>query len=226
MASLRTPRHDIAYTLLRGRSLTSYLLSSSRSFACFAAKKFLSPVNYFKIINKYIPDDSLTYQLYLPHVMLVTAKALRIARRFGLSPEQLRFIEEAAMLHDIGIIKTEQFSVVPNVALPYLCHAPIGREILEAEGLPRHALVAERHVGVGLTKDEIIAQQLPLPPRDMVPETLEEKIISWADLFYGKHPDKLWQEHSLEKVANKVKRYGPRQERVFNEWLALFGEDE
>lgn len=196
---------------------------SHQSDQCSISEFSMTSVNYFKIINKYIPDDSLTYHLYVPHVTLVTAKALRIARRFNLSVEQLRFIEEAAMLHDIGIIKTEQFSVVPNVALPYLCHAPVGREILESEGLPRHALVAERHIGVGLTKDEIIAQQLPLPPRDMVPKTLEEKIISWADLFYGKHPDKLWQEHSLEKVANKVKRYGLRQERVFNDWLALFG---
>lgn len=184
----------------------------------------MESVNYFKIINKYIPDDSPTYRLYVPHVTLVTAKALKIAKRMGLKREQLRFIEEAAMLHDIGVIKVEGFNVDPDVAMPYLCHAPLGREILEAEGLPRHALVAERHVGVGITKEEIIAQQLPLPHRDMVPETLEEEIISWADLFFGKHPERLWQEHSLQKIEKKVKQYGKRHEQVFHEWLARFGE--
>lgn len=181
-------------------------------------------IDYFAIIHKYIPPNSRTYKIYVPHVTLVTAKALNIARKLHLSAEQLIFIEEASMLHDIGIIKVERFSLSSRDNLPYLSHAPMGREILEREGLPRHALVAENHIGVGITQDEIIEQKHPLPLRDFVPQTLEEKIISWADLFYGKHPEKLWIEKSLHDVKKLVSKYGQRQEKVFEEWLALFGE--
>ncbi|HPD42609.1 MAG TPA: phosphohydrolase, partial [Anaerolineae bacterium] len=62
-------------------------------------------IPYFEIIHKYIPPNSLTYAYYLPHVAAVTAKALRIAYRLGLDATQRRFIEEAAMLHDIGIVR-------------------------------------------------------------------------------------------------------------------------
>jgi uncharacterized protein len=181
-------------------------------------------MNYWQIINKYIPSDSPTYHLYVPHVTLVTAKALKIARRLGLSRAQQQFIEEAAMLHDIGIVGVQGFSRDPLCTRPYLQHAPLGRELLEAEGLPQHALVAERHVGVGLTQADIRAQHLPLPVRDMVPETVEEAIISWADLFYSKHPDKLWEELPLAAIAHKVSQYGPRHIQVFQEWLARFEE--
>jgi uncharacterized protein len=185
----------------------------------------LKPINYFKLIHRYIPPGSFVYRVYIPHVSLTTAKALKIARRLGLSHEQLIFIEEASMLHDIGIVRVKRYSFAPRVNLPYMCHAPAGREILEREGLPKHALVAERHIVVGISKEEIIANRYPLPPRDLIPESLEEKIISWADLFFSKTPDRLWFEKSLADVEQTVARYGERQLKVFHEWLAFFGSE-
>lgn len=184
----------------------------------------MTTVDYFAIIHKYIEPTSLTYRYYLPHVSLVTAKALKIGHRLGLPAEQLRFIEEAAMLHDIGIVKVDEKILGCAGSLPYVCHLTEGRAILEAEGLPKHALVAERHVGVGLTQAEIRAQQLPLPARDLLPETVEEKIISWADLFYGKSTGRLWLEKPVDEVRKKIARYGERHLQVFDEWRAAFGD--
>jgi uncharacterized protein len=76
---------------------------------------------------------------------------------------------------------------------------------------------------VGLSKEDILSQNLPLPPRDMMPETIEEQIICWADLFYGKDPERLWEEHTLERIAYKMNAYGPRQKQVFQDWLTRFG---
>jgi uncharacterized protein len=46
--------------------------------------------------------------------------------------------------------------------------------------------VAERHLGAGIPKDEIIKQKLDLPLKDFVPVSVEEKIISHADnLVFG-----------------------------------------
>ena len=185
----------------------------------------MQTIDYFKIIHRYIPADSPVYRVYIPHASLVTAKSLKIAKKLGLSAEQQTFIEEAAMLHDIGIVKVDAYRDSFNGNLPYLCHAPAGREILEREGLPRHALVAERHVGVGISKQEILQQQLPLPTRDMMAESIEEKIISWADLFFSKTPSRLWREKSLDEVQRSVERYGERQVNVFHAWLTEFGDE-
>ncbi len=181
-------------------------------------------VDYFDIIHAYIPPDSPVYRIYIPHVSLVTAKALALAKHLGVSRSRREFIEEAAMLHDIGIARVDRYSQLPPQNIPYICHGPLGREILEQEGLPRHALVAERHVGVGISKQEIMDQGLPIPQRDMIPETIEEKIVSWADLFFSKTPKKLWREKSLRNVRKRVKKYGTRQAKLFRQWSKEFGE--
>ncbi len=67
--------------------------------------------------------------------------------------------------------------------LLYIYHAPAGRALLEHEGLERHALVAERHIGLGITREEIIQQQLPLPRRDMLCESLEERLSAGLICF-------------------------------------------
>ncbi len=179
-------------------------------------------VPYFEIIHKYIAPDSLTYAYYLPHVAAVTAKALRIAHRLGLDPAQCRFIEEAAMLHDIGVVRVHAPYMGCMGDLPYVAHIVEGRRILEAEGLPRHALVAERHVGLGLTKEEILSQGLPLPAADIFPESLEEEIISWADLFFSKSKGELWRERSVAEARRHVARWGARSAAAFEVWRARF----
>ena len=55
----------------------------------------MKQIDYFTIIHKYIPPDTSLYRVYIPHVSLVTAKALTLAKRLGLSKAQRRFIEEA-----------------------------------------------------------------------------------------------------------------------------------
>ncbi len=180
-------------------------------------------IHYFAIIHKYIDPASLTYRYYLPHVILVTQKALQIGQKLDLSAEQLRFIEEAAMLHDIGIIKIQAEEIGCRGDLPYICHGVEGREILAEAGLLEHALVAERHVGVGISQADIVKYNYPLPRRDMLAESLEEQIISWADLFYGKKPSKLWVERSSHKVRKKLLKFGQDKAKQFDEWQALFG---
>lgn len=179
-------------------------------------------VDYFAIIHRYIPPNSRAYAFYVPHVTLVTAKALRLGRALGLSAERLRFVEEAGMLHDIGIVRVHEPEIGCTGDLPYICHGVEGRRILEAEGLPRHALVAERHIGTGLTAEEIERAGLPLPRRDMRPLTLEEELISYADLFFSKVPERLWYEKSVAEVRAEVARFGPRALAVFEAWRARF----
>ena len=59
------------------------------------------------------------------------------------------------MLHDIGIFLTHAPQIGCHGDKPYICHGYLGRELLEKEGFPRHAIVCETHVGVGLTIADI-----------------------------------------------------------------------
>jgi uncharacterized protein len=183
----------------------------------------MSRVDYFAIIHRYISPNSLTYRFYLPHVASVTAMAIRVGRRLGLEPSQLQFIEEASMLHDIGIVNVDAEHLGCYGDLPYVAHLEEGRRILEAEGLSSHAEIACNHVGLGVTREEVIAKGLALPPRDIFPGTLEAQIVSWADLFFSKLPDTLWQQRSVEDVRARVARYGSQQQQTFEHWLECFG---
>ncbi|MEK7479222.1 MAG: HD domain-containing protein [Patescibacteria group bacterium] len=181
-------------------------------------------VDYFKIINKYVSPESRLYATYVPHVVLVTAKALRVGRRLGLSEEQLRFIEEAGMLHDIGVTTVNAPQLGATGALPYIRHITEGGRILREEGLPRHARVAENHTGVGLFADDVLSHKLDLPAQDYVVETLEEKIISWADIFFKKREEMLWRERTIEEAREEIAQYGERYAKIFEEWREEFQE--
>ena len=94
----------------------------------------------------------------------------------------------------------------------------------EAGGFSRHALVCERHIGVGLTVADIDAQKLPLPRRDMVPRTLEEQIVAYADLFFSKSPRKAGKERSASEVRETLERYGAAKSAIFDDWRTRFGD--
>ncbi len=180
-------------------------------------------MNYWEIIDRHI-ENPWTKKIYIAHVSLVTNKAIKIAKQQNLSAYSIRFIEEAGMLHDIGIVRVKDPEIGCNGKLPYVCHGVEGRKILESEGLPRHALVAERHTGVGITLQQIEENNLPLPKRDMLAETLEEKIISWTDLFFSKSPSKLLYEKSIEEVFDSIKDFGEGSIQRFNDWKNMFQE--
>lgn len=165
-------------------------------------------MNPREIIHRYFEPGSKAREVYMIHVRLVADFALEIAQKHSLSDERLNFIEEAALLHDIGISQVHAPSIGCFGAHEYIEHGYLGRQILEKEGFPEHALVCERHTGAGLTVQDIVEQNLPLPKRDMLPISLEEKIICYADLFYSKNPEFIHRRIDHERVLNRMKKHG------------------
>ena len=174
------------------------------------------------LIREYYPQRSAIYDILKRHGEQVAAKALAIADRPALGPVDKTFLFEAALLHDIGIFMTDTPGLGCHGRQPYICHGVLGRELLEKHGLSRHALVCERHVGVGLSARDIEKQQLPLPIRDMQPQTLEEEIICYADKFFSKNRAKGEKPRTVEEVAALLGRYGPEPVRRFNTWARRF----
>lgn len=181
---------------------------------------FMDPL---ALIAKYYAPGTKARELLMRHSSMVAAKALRIAERVRHLGPDMEFIREAALLHDIGIFFTNQPAIGCYGDKPYVCHGYLGRALLEDEGFPRHALVCERHVGMGITRDEILAKGLPLPVRDMVPRTLEEQIICYADKFFSKDAEHLLNEKPIETIRKGIARYGQEKLRQLDAWIARFG---
>lgn len=175
----------------------------------------------FKIIARHIAPETPLFECYSIHAVLVAGKALQAGRRLGLDSESLRFVEAASLLHDIGIVQVNAPRLHCYGTLPYVLHGVEGRRILEAEGLPAHARVAENHIGTGILRQEIVDNGLPLPQKDILPQSVEDKLVCWADLFYSKTPGRLWQEKTLEEVRQEVANYGLASLERFEKLHAL-----
>lgn len=177
-------------------------------------------MNPLDIIHKYYQPGTKLYDIYISHVTDVTNKALQVAQKHPELAIDVKFLEEACMLHDIGIFKTKARHIACEGDMPYICHGYLGREILTAEGYPKHGLVCERHTGTGLSLQTILNKKLPIPHRDMRPKSLEEQIICFADKFYSK--SSLGREKPIKKIRLALKRHDSHQVEIFDEWCEMF----
>lgn len=163
-------------------------------------------MNPIHIIDKYYPDGKLR-DLLLAHSRAVANKALSLIDHNRITDIDRDFVYEAAMLHDIGIFRCNARDIFCRGNLPYIRHGIEGRKILEGEALPRHALVCERHTGSGLTVEDIVSQNLPLPHRDMLPLTKEERLVCYTDKFFSKSADHPTLEKPMERIIASMARF-------------------
>ncbi len=179
-------------------------------------------INPIEIIGEFYQPGTRGYDTLVHHCEQVTQKALETAQRVSHLEPDLDFIAEAAMLHDIGIFMTDAKMLGCNGEHPYLMHGTLGRKILDEKGLPDHALVSERHVGMGISAEDIVTHALPLPVRDMRPVSIEEQIICFADKFFSKNGNGSSGEKSIAVVLREIATYGSGQVKRFEGWLKLF----
>ncbi len=180
----------------------------------------MNPIN---IIKKYYNNNPIAYEYLVTHSRMVTIKAIEIASQLKyLVNLDLAFIEEAAMLHDIGIIKTNAPDIGCNGKDPYILHGFHGKKMLENEGLFNHAIVCESHIGLGITKEEVIKNKLPLEPKDYIPLSIEEQIICYADKFFSKRKNQLTRELTVDEILTKIDSYGETQKKRFEYFHSLF----
>lgn len=174
-----------------------------------------------KIIDKYYPEGTRLRDIFMRHSRQVADLALDINRRrgLGLDPDT---VETAAMLHDIGIFKTDADGIDCHGTEPYIRHGILGAELLRREGMPEEiARIAERHTGAGITADDIRSMHLPLPEGDYTPQTLLERLICYADKFYSK--TRLDSAKPLDSVRASMLRHSPETLKRFEKLHAEFG---
>lgn len=173
-----------------------------------------------ELINKYYKDQTRAKSILLAHSHQVANFAVTVAdfvsQREAVDKD---FVEQAAMLHDIGMLYTDTPKLDCFGTQPYITHGILGADLLRKEGLPRHALVCERHIGVGLSIEDIKVQKLPLPLRDMRPQSLEEQIVAYADLFFSKTAKG---QRTVDKVRESLARHGEYKVAIFDQWQQRF----
>ena len=152
----------------------------------------ISEKKCLELLKKYATDNNI-FNIVLEHVNAVQKVALRIASQC--KNVDIGFIKTASLLHDIGRFKTGKGKKGIN-------HGIIGAEIVRKEGLDeRYALVCERHIGAGITKEDIQNNNLGLPIKDYLPMSNEEKIIAHADnLIFGN------KEGTLQMVIDRFRK--------------------
>lgn len=175
-----------------------------------------------ELLAEFYDTRSKAYKILVEHGRQVAQKARAAAATVSALKPDLEFIETAAMLHDIGIFltRTPQFGCFGKH--PYICHGILGSALLKEKGHAELALVCERHVGVGISIEDIQRQNLPLPNRDMVPISIEEQIICYADKFFSKNGDGRPTEKSIAEIIDNLSRYGPDKVARFESWVKKF----
>ena len=96
-------------------------------------------MDYQKIIDKYYPEADRLRDILILHSRQVADRALRICDAHPEMGLDRQFVEEAAMLHDIGIFRCDAPGIACHGTEPYICHGRIGAELLRSEGYERHA---------------------------------------------------------------------------------------
>jgi len=119
-----------------------------------------------------------------------------------------------ALLHDVGRSKTHSVN-----------HVIEGVRIAQSLGLPDPLVsIIGCHAGGGISIEE--AKKLGWPPRRYVPQTLEEKIVTYADkLIEGSHKVKI--EQTIEKVSKELGGNHPtieRMKRLHKEFSLIIGD--
>lgn len=139
----------------------------------------------------------------IAHCQAVAALALEIAEKFKAKNYSINtsLIEAGALLHDLG--RTKNHSVN---------HAIEGMQLAQAENLPDPIIcIIKRHVGAGITVEE--AERLNWPKDNYIPQTLEEKIVCYADKcisgnkrIHAETTVKQLQDQKLYDAAERVRK--------------------
>jgi uncharacterized protein len=173
------------------------------------------------IIDRFYPVENELKRIYMLHASCVTGLALEMGHKHPELNLDMLFVEEAAMLHDIGIFLTDAPRIHCFGNEQYLCHGYLGAELLRGLGFERHARVCERHTGTGLSKEQVLANGWNIPVKDFYPETKEEQLVCFADKFFSKTKF-LEVPRSYEQVVESMAKISEESVRKVKEWGGMF----
>lgn len=180
--------------------------------------------SYDEIISlhkQYAPSDT-AFDLVFTHCQIIWEIAQQLVDQSSIDIDT-DLIKAACLLHDIGVYKL----YLPDGTIDhknYIKHGTLGYELLRQEGVDEEICrVASCHTGVGLSREEILQEKLPLVPADYFAATPEERLVMYADKFHTKStPPKLMR---VETYREFLKKFSNSEEKIarFGEFQREFG---
>ena len=162
-----------------------------------------------------------TFDLVFTHCQIVCDIALQLLAQ---RPQAIDvdLVKTGCLLHDIGVYPLFDAHNQLRKDRNYVSHGIEGEKILKKNGFPQTIQrIASHHTGVGLTKQDIIDQKLPLPSQDYVAETPEERLVMYADKFHSKTTPPYF--NSFDWYVADVARFGQDKVAAFLKLADEFG---
>ena len=174
-----------------------------------------------EVISEVCGDNQSLKELLVHHSHQVAEMAMRVVKSHPELHLDENVIYAGAMLHDIGIVKCDAPVIFCYGTAPYMQHGPLGaellKEVLKGEDLidcengstvsaSAIARICARHTGTGLPGFE--------------PETMEEKVVCYADKYFSKsRPERT---RTTEEVRMSLAKWGDTNVVIFDEWHKMF----
>lgn len=162
--------------------------------------------------------------LVYTHCLIVRDIAEQLCSRpgHGLPDVDIELARAGSLLHDIGVYRL--YDDAGNLdQSAYIRHGVLGYDLLRSAGLPETICrFASHHTGVGISRDDVLAQQLPIPPADYLAETGEERLVMYADKFHSKATPPVF--GTAAWCAARLRRFGDEKVKAFEAMRVAFGE--
>ena len=181
----------------------------------------LPTLNDIKLLHlKYAPTPE-AFDLVYGHCQIVWEVAKNLLDKSNSDTIDKDLVEVGCLLHDIGVYRLYDASGKIDHS-SYIKHGILGHELLENEGFDEALCrFCSCHTGVGLTQQDVIAQQLQLPIKDYLASNAEERLVMYADKFHTKtDPPKFM---TIETYSRKVGRFGEDKVEKFQGLVEEFG---
>ncbi|MET9776437.1 HD domain-containing protein [Streptomyces sp. NPDC006367] len=173
--------------------------------------------------QKYAPTVE-AFELVHSHCEIVWGIAEQLLRAPRLAHLDADLVRAGCLLHDIGVYRLYGDDGRLDHA-DYIRHGLLGHEILENEGYPETLRrFCSHHTGMGITKDDVVRQGLPLPVADYLAVTDEERLVMYADKFHSKSRPASFL--TPGEYAAQVRRFGEDKVVAFQAMRTEFGDPE
>ncbi|WP_127507264.1 HD domain-containing protein [Actinoplanes solisilvae] len=160
--------------------------------------------------DRFAPDTA-AFELVWTHCRIVCEIAEQL-----LTDENQPLVRAGALLHDIGVHRLARGEA-------YIRHGLLGEELLGGLGMPAAlARFCSHHTGVGITRDDVRGQGLPLPVADYLAESPEETLVMYADKFHSKTTPPRFV--TASSYAEIVGRFGEDKKARFAALVERYGE--
>ncbi|WP_428966000.1 HD domain-containing protein [Micromonospora fluostatini] len=170
--------------------------------------------------ERYAPTEA-AFDLVYTHCRIVCAVAEQLLDRYP-SALDVDLVRAGCLLHDVGVYRL--FDAAGRLDHGnYVRHGVLGHGLLRALGFPEVvSRFCSHHTGVGLSRDDVVRQGLPLPVDDYLAETVEEQLVMYADSFHSKTTPPTFV--SVRSYSAGVRRFGADKVARFAALVDMFGE--